>query len=124
MLLTINEANQVIKVMFTKRVDSIDTYSVVLKSTGSWFGSIEVESTDTGQKARFTGQNWIYNTVNEDGELIMQYPVRADQYQQSSTEYIALEHQSALSQATLDALHYFWQTRTWQFPNYTSITFK
>lgn len=124
MLLTLHEARQVIKVVVSSAEETKVTYSVLLKSTGSWLGSIEINISESGEQASFTGQNWIYNAVNEDGELVMRYPMRFDQYSSSNVEYLDLDRQSAVNQATLDALHYFWQSRVWQFPNYNPLTFK
>lgn len=124
MLLTLHEARQVIKVTVSSVEPTTVKYAVVLKTTGSWLGEIVVEIRPDGEQAMFTGQNWIYNTINENGELCMRYPMRFDQFNTLSTEYIDLDRQSAVSQATLDALHYFWQSRVWQFPNYSPLTFK
>lgn len=124
-MLTLSEAKKVFKTS-VDRVETNYTYtSVTLKETNTWFGYIvEIVDEENNRTAQFVGQSWLYNQIGETGELEMKYPIRSDQYDIRDVDYLALELQSAINQALLDGLHYFHQTRAFQYPNYSPITFK
>lgn len=129
MQLQLNESKRLFKIALETNANNGDIYykyrSILLKETNAWFGYIE-ESLDQETKEpwyRFTGENWLGNKI-ENGLLQMQYPKRYDQFDIRDVDYIPIEHQSGLNQAILDAIHYFYQTRVFQFPSYSPITFK
>ena len=124
MSLTMNDSKKLFQIALDKREGDYAYYGVILKETGSWFGYIETNVEDDEQTAQFTGESWLANQTGLSGTLEMRYPTRKDQYNVREVDYIPLEHQSAFNQATLDALHYFYQTRAFQYPSYSPITFK
>ncbi len=130
MQLQLSESKKIFKIAIQANMNRRDEEyiyrSVLLKETNSWFGYIE-EMYDPEINAtwyRFTGENWIGNQISKENLLEMVYPKRYDQLDLRDVDYLPLEHQSGLNQAILDALHYFYQTRVFQFPNYSPITFK
>lgn len=124
MPLTIADSRKLLKVALDKQENDWQYHSVILKETGAWFGYIETKSQDGQQVAQFVGESWLANAVSVSGTLEMRYPIRKDQYEFRDVDFIPLEHQSAFNQATLDAMHYFYQTRAFQYPSYSPLTFK
>jgi hypothetical protein len=124
MSLTLADARKLFKITVDKQENEWQYHSIILKETGTWFGYIETNNVENEQIAQFIGENWLANQVSESGTLEMRYPVRKDQYATREVEFVPLEHQSAFNQATLDAMHYFYQTRAFAYPNYSPLTFK
>jgi hypothetical protein len=124
MPLTIADSRKLFKIEVDRQEDDWVYHSVILKETGAWFGFIETRTQEDGQIAQFSGESWLANAVSISGTLEMRYPIRKDQYEVRAVDFIPLEHQSAFNQATLDAMHYFHQTRAFQYPNYSPLTFK
>lgn len=124
MPLTIADSKKLFKTTVEKQEGDYTYYSVILKETGAWFGFIETNVSNGETIAQFTGESWLANAVSESGTVEMRYPIRKDQYATREVEFIPLEHQSAFNQATLDAMHYFHQTRAFAYPNYSPLTFK
>lgn len=130
MQLQLNESKRLFKIALEANANNGDLYykyrSVLLKETNAWFGYIE-ESVDPETNEpwyRYTGENWLGNQITDEGLLQMRYPKRYDQFDIRDVDYIPIEHQSGLNQAILDAIHYFYQTRVFQFPSYSPLTFK
>jgi len=130
MQLQLNESKRLFKISIQTNTETADLKykyrSIQLKESNAWFGYIE-EMYDPEQEQtwyRYTGENWLGNAISEESLLQMRYPKRYDQFDIRDVDYIPIEHQSGLNQAILDAIHYFYQTRVFQFPSYSPITFK
>lgn len=111
------------------RVDPIDLdstrYELSLKETNAYFGYIKEYINELGEQVhQFIGYSWMGNDVDDTGELIMRYPTRYSQYEELPTEYLALELESSYNQALIDAGHFYRETRSFVFPDYSPLTLK
>jgi hypothetical protein len=100
-------------------------YTLVLKENNADFGYIKDYVDEVWTPChKFVGYSWLGNQTDETGQLVMIYPTRYNQYQEVATEYLDLELESGFNQALLDAGHFYHQTRSFIFPDYSPLSLK
>jgi hypothetical protein len=124
--MNLSDSRKLFKVTYTiDPVSEESMYKLVLKETNADFGHIrEYQDELTNRCHQFKGYSWMGNDTDLDGQLVMNYPTRRDQFQEVETDYLDLELESGFNQALLDAGHFYMATRTFVFPDYSPLSLK
>jgi hypothetical protein len=124
--MNLRDSRKLFKVIY--KIDPVTSearYELVLKENDADFGYIRDYVDELWTPChKFIGYSWLANKTDENGKLIMEYPTRYNQYQEVETEYLDLELESGFNQALLDAGHFYHQTRSFVFPDYSPLSLK